>query len=88
MAQSEQAQEGRPPGYIFYTSSGSSSDSGVKGKVQVQWILDSGASEHYIPICNKKYFKRPISVTIAKKDKKLVSNVIRDVYCKTFVNGK
>jgi hypothetical protein len=85
-------QEGQPPGYIFYTSSGSSSDSGVKGKVQVQWILDSGASEHYVkesvPICNKKYLKHPISVTIAKKDKKLVSNVIGDVYCETFVNGK
>jgi hypothetical protein len=92
MVQSEQVQEGRPPGYVFYTSSGSSLDSGAKGNVQVQWILDSGASEHYVkesvPICNKKYLKHPISMTIAKKDKNLVSNVIGDVYCKTFVNGK
>lgn len=41
-----------------------------------------------VPICNKKYLKHLISVTIAKKDQKLVSNVIGDVYCKTFVNGK
>jgi hypothetical protein len=42
----------------------------------VQWILDSGASEYYvkasIPICNKKYLKHPISVTVARKDQKLV----------------
>jgi hypothetical protein len=36
MEQPGQVQEDRPPGYIFYTSSGSSSDSGVKGKVEVQ----------------------------------------------------
>jgi hypothetical protein len=74
MAQSEQVQEGQPPGYILWISSGSLLDSGVKGKAQVQWIIDSDVSEHYvkesIPICNKKYLKHPISVTIARKDKK------------------
>jgi hypothetical protein len=91
MAQSEQMQD-QPSGYIFCTSSASSTDSGVTRNVQVQWVLDSGASEHYVkesvPICNKKYLKHPISVTIAKKDQKLVSNAIGHVYCKTFVNGK
>jgi hypothetical protein len=80
MTQSGQVQEG------------SSSDSGVKEKVQVQWIIDYGVSELYIkesvPICHKKDFKPPISVTIARKAQKFVSNVIGDVYCKTSVNGK
>jgi hypothetical protein len=80
MAQSEQVQEG------------SSLDYGIKGKVQVQWIVDSGASECHVkesvPVCNKKYLKHPISVTIARKDKILVLSVIGDVYCKTSVNGK
>jgi hypothetical protein len=48
MAQSEQKQEDQQSGYIFCTSSAGALDSNVIRQVQVQWVLDSGASEHYV----------------------------------------